>query len=495
MRRRGHSQRRSSPTGGHAAHPDAASAAEGGLWDGDDQPRLARLIALSPAAELIDVEFATWQRSANVRQKIDLACRAGSRDPAARLILSAHELGGRPATLTARLAQMLEVESADVVKLVWAARTVRDNFEALELIRQSPKPIVATCTGPAGLPGRVLARKFGAFGVYAAASDQRPAAPGQPGVALLTRRYRWDKIGPQTRVFGVVGWPVEQSLSPAAHNAAFDAAGIDAVYLPLPVEPSYESFKALLVELAARPWLDWAGLSVTLPHKEHALRAVQSVGGTIDPACAAIGAANTLTFAGGRLHASNTDAPAAAALIAAACGRGERDLAKLRIGVLGAGGAARAVVWALRAAGAETCVFNRDVSRAARLAAELGGASAAWEARLTWRGDGWVNCTPIGGGDANESPLPEAALVGGPVVVDLVYRAAPTALVQAAAAQGCRVVTGVDFFIEQAARQFAHWTGQHAPRPAMAAAVAAELRDRAARSSGEPGADQRRDGT
>ena len=110
----------------------------------------------------------------------------------------------------------------------------------------------------------------------------------------MKRLYRWDSIGAGTKVYGVVGSPVGHSMSPAVHNAAFDQIGFDGVYVPLLVNEGYESFKAFMESFVSAPGMDLSGLSVTIPHKENALRYVQEKNGEVEALAATIGAVNTL---------------------------------------------------------------------------------------------------------------------------------------------------------------------------------------------------------
>ena len=121
--------------------------------------------------------------------------------------------------------------------------------------------------GEAGLISRVLAKKFGGFLTFASLEDGAGTAPGQVSIRDMKRLYRWDAINPATKVYGVVASPVAHSMSPAVHNAAFDETGHDGVYLPLLVNPGYESFKAFMESFVPFEGLDLSGLSVTLPHK------------------------------------------------------------------------------------------------------------------------------------------------------------------------------------------------------------------------------------
>lgn len=462
------------------------SAAEGGHWDGDDADRIAlyeRLGLLLPG--YIDVELATWRRSANLRQKLGLVCRrdgaaptqtglAGER-PKNHLILSHHNWRETPPELDAIFDELASTPAA-IIKGVFSARDARDALRILGALRRSAaaRPTIALGVGPAGLATRVLARKFGAFLTFAAATAESASAPGQPLLADLLGRYHWGAIAPTTRVYGVVGWPVGHSRSPELHNAALAQAGIDGVYLPLPVLPDEPALGEFLDQLAAQPWLDFAGLSVTLPHKEHAYRWLLARGGARTPLAERCRAVNTLTQ---RMppdgppgwHGDNTDASAfATALAEASWAVGglplDASLANSSADVLGAGGIARAVAATLRDRGCRVMLYNRTESRAAALANELGCTHAPWDGRLERTGRIVVNCTSVGlTPHADETPLPAAALRGAAVVFDTIYTPPETRLLREARAAGCRTVSGVELFLRQAAAQFALWHGRAAP--------------------------------
>jgi len=450
------------------------SVPEGGAWDGPEDERIARLIRLGPIADYLDVELAAWRRSANLRQKVGLALRRAGRvsqeggreeiELAARrkLILSRHDLRGRPPALHADWVAMLEEPLCGVVKLAWPARTVRDNFEAFDLLRDSPRPAVVICLGEAGLPSRVLAPKFGAFAGFAALAEDAATAPGQLSAAELRETYHWADINSSTLVYGVIGDPVRHSLGRRVHNPNFRAVGWNGVYLPWEVAASWEAFKAFMVEVLARPWLDARGFSVTLPHKENALRFVREAGGTVDPAAARIGAVNTLSLtAAGHLTAYNTDGPAAVEAIVAGLGLSRADELKGRkAAVLGAGGVARAVVAELTAAGADLTIYNRSLKRGQRLAAEFGCRCREWGHRAAHDADLVVNCTSLGmRPGVGESPMPAEGLRAGLTVFDTVYNPLRTRLLDEAAARGCQWIDGLEMYVRQARAQFRIWTG------------------------------------
>jgi shikimate dehydrogenase len=249
-----------------------------------------------------------------------------------------------------------------------------------------------------------------------------------------------------TALFGVLGFPVAHSRSPAMMNAAFAELGLDWRYLRLPVPP------ALFAEtVRALPASGYRGANVTIPHKLAAHDLVDER----TPAAAAIGAVNTLVFGvDGTILGDNTDAGGLLDALGEDA-RGRRAL------VLGAGGAGRAAVWALREAGAEVAVWNRTPGRARALARELGvRAVAAGEPA-----DILVNATSVGLGE--EDPARDLPHVEAELVVDLVYGARPTALARRAEGRGARVVGGLEVLVRQGALSLERWTGRAAPIDAM----------------------------
>jgi shikimate dehydrogenase len=262
------------------------------------------------------------------------------------------------------------------------------------------------------------------------------------------------------RRLGVLGWPVDHSRSPAMQNAALAATGLDGEY-------AYERVAVAPGELAVTlPRLAHAGfhgVNVTIPHKEEALALATEA----SPAARAIGAANTLTFGpDGAIRAENTDAPG----LLDALGEPVPRTAL----VLGAGGSARAVAYALREAGAAVAVWNRSAERARRLAAGLGVAAVDGAAPA----EALVNCTSVGLRDPAETfkelPLTSDDLGEYACVVDLVYRSGGTELLHEAERRGCRCVDGLEILVRQGARSFEIWTGRSAPLDVMRQAARRE---------------------
>ena len=443
------------------------SEAEGGTWAGEEADRIALIEAIGTGdspPRYFDVELGSWNRSANLRQKVGLAIdhAAQVRDLSAGLILSSHDFAGRPNDLTSRYAAMAEVDACAVAKIVWGARTLRDNLEAFELLDNRAKPTIALLMGEFGLMSRVLAPKFGGFLTFAAVEEGAGTAPGQPTIGELKNLYRFDSINRKTQVYGVVGWPVAHSKGPAVHNAGFGAIGFNGVYLPLPVHPEWEQFKATMLALIEDPRLNFAGCSVTLPHKEHLVRLVEEEGGQVDPAAKRIGAANTLVVGeDGVLACFNTDAPAVVETLGG-------SLEAKRVLILGAGGVARAVLAGVLDAGAEVVLANRSLARAEALAKVFPGTEVCmWDDVGTLQADIIINATPVGmtgGPDPDSSPLAlDFVLNETHTVFDTVYTPEETPLLKRAKACGAHAIYGSVMFQRQAARQFELWTGQSLP--------------------------------
>lgn len=446
---------------------------EGGTSTFPDPKRLALLQAAEAAgAAYVDVELETLHRSSAADAQLP-----------ARLILSAHDFIGRPPKLYNVLQEMYQ-SSGLVAKVAWAARSIRDNIEAFEILQTRQKPTIALCMGEAGLISRVLSKKFGGFLTFASLAKETGTAPGQVSIQHMKRLYRWDAIGPETRVYGVVACPVAHSMSPAVHNAAFTETGEDGVYLPMLVQPGYESFKAFIEEFANYKPLHLRGLSVTIPHKENALRYLQEKGASVEPLAEQIGAVNTIIIdrdpdQGPVLRGINTDYLAIVETICSALRIGPEQLADYRIAVIGAGGTGRTAVAAMAQLGATVVVYNRTKERADALAEEFTGKTGkVVSARMEKLCDSccqiYINTTSVGmHPKVDESPLgdQQPAFAPGTLVFDTIYNPLTTRLMRQAAEQGAKVVGGIEMFVRQAAAQFHAWTGRPAPTATMRAVI------------------------
>jgi 3-dehydroquinate dehydratase/shikimate dehydrogenase len=407
---------------------------------------------------------------------VDVEARAGFDDVAGAktgrgLVLSWHDFEGTPKSLEALYRRMAGA-GADIVKIAVTARSVEDLGRLLAFAgrhaharERGRPPLVALAMGPLGVASRILGGRYGAPFTFAAPSAGREAAPGQLPARVLAESYRVRSIGPQTRVYGILGVDVLRSVSPAIHNRAFAVRGLDAVYVPLQAE-SFGAFTRAL------PALGLSGFSVTRPYKADILPCLAAC----EDEAARAGSVNTVVVKDGALHGSSTDGDGVLVPL-----RRQADVAGSRVAIVGAGGAARAAAFAFERAGARVTLLARRREQAAEAAAATGAAHAALDdlAALPW--DVLVNATPVGSGSApGRLPVPEEALRPGTVVFDMVYEPRETPLLRAARARGCRTIDGLEMLIAQAVGQFEAWTGAPAPETEMLDAAARALAEAAA---------------
>lgn len=275
-----------------------------------------------------------------------------------------------------------------------------------------------------------------------------------------------ESIGGATRLAAVIGSPIRHSLSPAIFNAAFTDVGLDWVYVAFEVEPG-----GARAALDAVRTLGIAGLSVTMPHKD----AVAELVDHLTPEAAALRAVNCVVATGDGLLGDNTDGPGFLDALRAEVGfspEGRRAV------VIGAGGAARAIVLALAHAGvADVAVVNRTESRANVAVSLAGEVGRLADADAIEQADLVVNATSVGMGD-EAMPFDPARLRPGQVLADIVYHPSPTPLLAAARERDITAVDGLGMLVHQAAHAFRLWTGGEAPIAAMTAAAKTQLAQR-----------------
>lgn len=402
----------------------------------------------------------------------DLTTRNADTQPDwSRVICSHHDFDGVPANLQ-DLYEQLAFSPARIIKLAFKANDIVDClhvFRLLERAGSEQREIIAIAMGEAGVITRILGPARGSFLTYASTDAEKGTAPGQLIASDLKTVYRIDQINSDTMITGLVGLPVFHSVSPHMHNAAFQAADLNGVYLPFQVKDLGEFFKRM-VDPRSRE-MDWnlRGLSITAPHKADVMKFLDEV----EPRAQAIGAVNTVVLDNEQLLGYNTDAPGLIEPLIQRLG----SVAGARAAVIGAGGAASAAVFALQQQGVDVTIYARNFAKAKLISERFNISSESLTSASFAGKDIVINATPLGsfGVDVDETPALEEQLRGSRLVYDLVYNPIETRLLRIARKAGCEVLGGLDMLVAQAKLQFKLWTKTNVSSELMYAAGSSAL--------------------
>lgn len=388
-------------------------------------------------------------------------------------IVSSHEFSVAPENSFVTY-EVLASANVSNIKIAVQADDITDTnavWKLLERAKRDNKNIIPIAMGEAGKWTRILGLAHGAFMTYAALESGKETASGQITAKDLIETYRVKELDEQTEIYGVVGNPVSHSLSPEMHNAAFKFHRLNAVYIPFEVKNLDEFIAKFIKEETREIELNFKGFSVTVPHKRAIIKHLDS----IDETARKIGAVNTVKIVGGKLHGFNTDAQGFIEPLKNSYG----DLNNAKVAVLGAGGAARAAIYALKKERAKVTVFARDVEKARKLAEEFDIEFAALGARRSALNayDIIVNATPLGTRGAMESDTPAVAeqLKNAHLVYDLIYNPFETEFLREAKSVGVPTVGGLAMLTAQAMAQFEIWTELDAPMKEMSRAALRKL--------------------
>ena len=419
---------------------------EGGRFDGSEEERLEILVeAMRLGADYVDLEFRADRR------------RFASADRG-RVVLSYHDFDGMPDDLVARVRAM-RAEPAGTVKLAVTPARLTDCLALRDAMRFDESH-VAIAMGPMGQVTRLCPWLFGSRWTYGGT-----IAPGQVTARELVESFRVQRASSLTAIYAIGGAPLAHSASPAMHNAAFAALGMDAVYVPLETADGDEF-------LAVADAIGVAGASITAPLKP----AMFERASTLDDLSTRTGAVNTLRRGARGWDGRNFDVAGFLSPFA----RQARSLRDSRAVVLGAGGSARMACFALKQEGARVSVAARQPARGRALADEIGVDVAPWPPSSDW--DLLVNTTPVGTWPhVDDAPVGRDVVSGG-TVYDLIYNPRETTLLKWAREAGAETIDGLEMLVGQACLQFAWWTGREAPRDVMEEAAERFISDRRERA-------------
>jgi 3-dehydroquinate dehydratase / shikimate dehydrogenase len=432
--------------------------ANGGKFSGNVAAEIEVLSKAAAAGfHIVDVELET----AAAMKKGELQ---KLRDTGVALIISHHDFAATK-DLEGIYKRIVPFQP-EFIKIVPTAKSLVDNVTLMRFIErmEDHSNIIGICMGDAGIISRVLGVRAGSAFTFAAATVGEETGPGQIAARTLIETYRIDQVDAATKVYGVAGNPIRSSLSPIMMNTAFRRETVNAVYLALQATKLSDLLK-LVQEIPIQ------GLSVTMPLKQEIMAHLEKT----DPLSAKIGACNTVLRAqDGKLYGFNTD-------VAGITGPLEKRLSLrgAKVLVVGAGGAARAAVFGLRDKGAEVFILNRTAETAQKLARQSGSKTIKKDAVAKTSFDVIINATPIGMAGIKATPLLEAKDLNTKLVFDLVYNPLETPLLRMARQKGIPIITGIEMFVQQGARQFEIFTGKPAPEEEMLRVVIHALRQQA----------------
>ncbi|MDP1603623.1 MAG: shikimate dehydrogenase [Legionella sp.] len=413
--------------------------AQGGLFCQAENMRLEmleKLAVLKP--DFIDLEYDVAPEFAKKLKKIH---------PSLKLIRSYHDFQQTPTNLN-ELFTTLRDDNFSIYKIVTFAHSTLDCLRMLNFVNQIEPSIklAGFCMGEAGAPSRVLGPIVGSFLHYSCINEEGQVAPGQLTLSTMCNLYRFRAINKETKIYALIGDPVDKSAGHFVHNRAFEFLEKNAVYVKFKVKPDELSQFFKLIKS-----LPFQGLSVTMPLKETVIPYLD----TIHPKARMIKSVNTIVITNGKLAGYNTDAQGALdAIENTACVAGKTVV------IIGTGGAGRAIGVEAIERHAKVVFLSRNKEKAQTLAQELqcSGYESDDISIKSINYDVLINTTPLGMSGQDETlPLPEDYLIPESLVMDTVYNPVHTVLLKKAKALNCTRVFGYDMFLNQAVLQLQLW--------------------------------------
>ena len=428
---------------------------DGGQFKGTEEERIQTLKqAIDLGANYIDVETTT--PSSELRSIMETPRKN------TKIILSHHDFSGTPKEIGS-LYEIMRQTPADILKIVTYARDINDNitiFQLLEKAAEDKQPIIGLCMGEMGEISRILSPLLGGFLTFGSLEKGKESAPGQIPASTLRNIYRAQEGREGEKIYGVIGDPVAKSMGYLIHNKAFQKTGLPHIYVPFHVtntEKFFEEFKKY-----------FAGLSVTMPHKENIIRLMDD----IEPTAKKIGAVNTVVNENGKWIGHNTDGIGALKALEAHC-----DLQGKNVLIIGAGGTAKAIGHCVMQKGAIlTITYNKNKEKGEQLSSDLNCRLISIREVDKEKIDVLINCSPVGmSPNTSETPFPARLLQKEMIIFDSVYNPMETRLLKEAQQASCTTIPGIELFVHQAAAQFELWTGQQAPLKEMRQVVLNKL--------------------
>ncbi len=429
---------------------------DGGHFTGGEGARvnlLARGLAFAEADSRMNFAYVDIEDDLEVPSLEEAARTFGT-----KIIRSFHKLDGIIDDIPAKIKSM-QRSGDEIIKIAVSAKSTADVLKVFQASKLYPKQEkILICMGLYGIYSRILAKKFGSYLTYTSALSEieTPAASGQLDVQELAELYRFKKITKKTKVFGITGFPLKATISPWFFNTLFGLENADAVYAPFPAD-STANMLALAEEL------DVQGLSVTVPHKETIIKGLSEYSLAVRSA----GACNTVLRREGLWVGGNTDCAGFSDSLLTFINK--KNLKHLKVTIIGAGGAARAVASEVFRLGGKALVLNRTIQKAKDVASlynfHWAGIDEHGIKLMAKYSEIIIQTTSVGmDGYEAANPVERYNFSGKEAVMDLIYTPAETPFLKQAAAAGCRTLNGYDMVIRQACLQYFHFTGREVPK-------------------------------
>lgn len=403
---------------------------QGGAYEKSEEERLRELNSFaSLQPEYIDLEYSV---------KPSIFKELKEKYPETKLIVSYHDFEKMPPLL--QILNQIKKIPADLYKIAVMLHSAAEALSVLIFMKEHPPNLLIMGMGPYGEVTRILAPIYGGKYVYASLDEGLSTAPGQVTVEQLHSIYHFENLNPNTRIYGLIGDPISKSIGYLSHNAVFNAFKLPAVYanFHVPLDQLKE-----FIPLAKQAGL--SGLSVTMPLKEEVLSLVDE----IETSAKDIGAINTLAISGGMIKGYNTDGKGAIDAI-----EERMKVQGKKVVIIGAGGAAKAIIKEALGRGALVTILNRDAERALRLAEQLGCKGGALDQIESEFKQGYailINTTP------NSDPINASFIIPQCIVMDINTKPKMTPFLIEAKDRGCTLVYGYEMFVNQAIAQFKIW--------------------------------------
>lgn len=395
---------------------------------------LEQLAALNPA--YMDLEYTIEQNTLK---------RLKTKFPSIKFIISFHDYHQTPQNLD-EIYRMVVNKGGDYSKLAVTANNTVDALRLAHWRKGKNEALIAISMGIPGQCSRILSPTLKNSLTYASLNDSVAVVPGQLSAQFLKEKYHYDAINEKTALFGLLGDPVNLSVSDVCHNYIFNLMNLNALYLKMQVKiPELAETLSLVKELGFK------GLSITMPLKEAVLSYIDHV----DTEAAKIGAVNTLLFKKGKIYGYNTDGIGALNAI-----EKTGPVRDKRLVLLGAGGAARAIAFEACKRGAKVTIVNRTLEKANKIATQLGCEAKHLDQMPSLAREGYdilVNSTPL------EMPVDPNSIIPHSIVMDIKTRPPLTSFLSVAKEKKCSLVFGYQMFAEQAMGQYRHWFSNSFP--------------------------------